>query len=135
MDWQPKNILNQIQQDSLIAEVKEDEIKDAIWRMKEGKAPGADGFTVTFLKNAWDIMGKDVICAVQHFFSFDRLLLEINATFISLIHKTMEVSKFCDFRPISLCNLLYKFITKIMSNMLQGVIGSLVSANQTAFIK
>lgn len=97
--------------------------------MKEGTALGPDGFTVTFFKKAWEVMEKDVIRVVQHFFHTGRLLHEVNSTFISLIPKTVEASKFCDYRPISLCNLLYKFITKIMSNRLQRVMIFLVSAN------
>lgn len=79
-------------------------------------------------------MGRDVTMAVQHFFTSGRLLYEINSTFICLIPKMVE-AKFSEFRPISLCNLLHKFITNILSNHLQGVMNFLVRENQTTFIK
>lgn len=134
-DCQPKNCLNQEQQDSLTEEVTDEEIKDVLWHMKESKALGPDEFTVTFFKHAWDIMGKDVTEAIQYIFNSGRLLRETNSTFISLIPKMIEAMKFSEFRPISLCNLLYKIIMKIMDNRMQGVMNFLVRENQTAFIK
>lgn len=71
-------------------------------------------------------MGKDVTEAIQYFFNSGRLLRETNSTFISLIPKMVEATKFSEFRPISLCNLLYKIITKIMANIMQGVMNLLV---------
>lgn len=58
-----------------------------------------------------------------------------NSTFISLIPKSADVTEFGDYRPIALCNLIYKFITKIIANWLKVVMNSLVSLNQTAFIE
>lgn len=72
---------------------------------------------------------------IKYFFKFGKLKAGTNATFISLIPKKLDVESLNDFRPISLCNLLYKFITKIMSNCLRRVMDTLVRINQTAFIQ
>ncbi|KAI9157818.1 hypothetical protein LWI28_028552 [Acer negundo] len=39
-----------------------------------------------------------------------------------------------DYRPISLCSVLYKIITKAMTNRLRGVMGEIISETQCAFI-
>lgn len=40
----------------MIREVHEDEIKEAMFGIGEGTAPGFDGFTSAFFKSAWDVV-------------------------------------------------------------------------------
>jgi hypothetical protein len=62
------------------------------------------------------------------------LLKEVNATIITLAPKKINPSSMGDFRPISCCNVIYKCITKILSNRMLPFLGDLVSMNQSAFI-
>jgi len=87
-----------------------------------------------FQKN-WETKGKDVTAVVLSFFMSGRLLKEINHTFVSLVPKSSAATSLTGFRPISCCNLLYKIITKVLANMLQHVIGELISPNQSAFLQ
>lgn len=73
--------------------------------------------------------------AIKNFFEKRRLLKEINSTFTVLIPKVPNAATQDQFRPISLCNFLYKVITKILANRLKQVIPSLVRPTQTTFIK
>ncbi|XP_077246059.1 uncharacterized protein LOC143885903 [Tasmannia lanceolata] len=99
------------------------------------KSPGPDGFNGEFFKAFWYLIKNDVVKAVQNFFVTGNLLKEVNATFITLIPKSTD-SCFPDkYRPISLCNFLYKIISKILDNRLHSVLGDIISQNQTAFIK
>nr|GEY39652.1 putative reverse transcriptase domain-containing protein [Tanacetum cinerariifolium] len=52
----------------MIRDVTDDEIKNALYSMKDDKAPGLDGFTGAFFKKAWDIVGTDFIRAIKEFF-------------------------------------------------------------------
>ncbi|XP_043697156.1 uncharacterized protein LOC122647928 [Telopea speciosissima] len=127
--------LDYVQQDSLIGKVSNKEIREVVFSMKNSKAPGPDGFGAGFFKHSWEVVGEELTLAVKWFFSKSILPDSINATFISLIPKTEDVTSFAGYRPIALCNLFYKIITKILSNRLQGVVGKVVSDNQSAFIK
>jgi hypothetical protein len=115
-------------------EVTEEEIRDAIFHMKANKAPSPDGFFAEFYKAAWPIVGKEVVKAIKNFFLSSVLLKEVNATIITLVPKKINPSSMGDFRPISCCNVIYKCITKILSNRMLPFLGDLVGMNQSAFI-
>lgn len=134
-EWPPDLMLSKEKKINLVKEVNDEEIKGVIWSSKEGTTPGPDDFTLSFFKYTWEVVGKEVILAVKHFFQSSRLLRETNTTFVTLIPKVLETESLKDYRPISLCNLLYKFITKIMANKLKKVVSSIVRPNQTTFIK
>lgn len=44
--------------------VLEEEVKYILFSMPENKSLGPDGFTVEFFKEAWEVVGKDVMGAV-----------------------------------------------------------------------
>lgn len=58
----------------------------------------------------------------------------LNFTCVTLIPKSSELKKVGDFRPISLCNVLYKLIVKALANKLKLALNEIVSKNQSAFI-
>ncbi|GJW76412.1 RNA-directed DNA polymerase, eukaryota, partial [Tanacetum coccineum] len=58
-----------------------------------------------------------------------------NSSFITLIPKVNDAKFIKDFRPISLIECQYKIVGKFLANRLSSVIGSLVSKEQSAFIR
>jgi len=77
----------------------------------------------------------EVTESISHFFLTGRIMHEINHTFLTFVRKTQNASSLSDYRPISCCNIIYKFISKILSNRLQVLIGDLISHNQHVFLK
>ena len=64
-----------------------------------------------------------------------HILLTLNATFLSLIPKLGEVVLFDQFKLISLCNAIYKIITKVISNRLNPILPYIVSPEQLVFLE
>ncbi|GJS97584.1 hypothetical protein Tco_0804552 [Tanacetum coccineum] len=119
----------------MVRPISDSEIKNAMFEIKDSKAPGPDGYTSRFYKLAWSIVGTEVSQAVREFFLTGKLLGEVNATLISLVPKIPTPNKVSNFRPIACCNVLYKFISKIMTNRIKDVLGKLVNENQIMVIK
>ncbi|GJV17974.1 protein LAZ1 [Tanacetum coccineum] len=106
------------------------EIKTAMFDIGDDKAPGPDVYTSMFFKKGRDVVGADVCKAIHDLFSNGKLLNEINHTFMTLIPKIATPQKVNDYRPISCCNVIYKCISKIITNRIKDV----VSENQSAFV-
>lgn len=119
----------------LLKNVSPEEVKEAVFQMGPWKAPGPDGYPAMFYQAYWGIVGEKVINAVQHFFISGCMDPKINVTHIVLVPKSSNPKKVSDFRPISLCNVLYKVISRIIVNRLKGLMPMLISENQSAFIK
>lgn len=98
------------------------------------KAPTPDGLNAQFFKIHWPVMGQEVTDFVLNFLNGERDLTEINSTCISLCPKVRSPRKVSQFRPISLCNVIYKLITKVLTNRLKLVLPSVISLTQGAFI-
>ncbi|GKD53733.1 aspartic peptidase [Tanacetum coccineum] len=118
----------------MIRPITDLEIKTAMFSIGDDKAPGPDGYTSAFFKKGWDIVGHDVCKAVHDFFINGQLLKEINHTFIALIPKVSTPHRINDYRPISCCNVIYKCISKILTNRIIEGIKEVVSDNQSAFV-
>ena len=58
----------------------------------------------------------------------------LNETLITLIPKHLEADCLASFRPISLCNTVYKVVTKIIVRRLRPFLPKLISPFQTAFV-
>lgn len=68
------------------------------------------------------------------FLNVDADLADFNHTYIVLIQKGNNPQKVSEYRPISLCNVTYKMITKVLPNRLKLILSSVMSPNQCAFM-
>ena len=110
------------------------EVKQALKQMKPLTAPSPDDMPPLFFKSYWSIVGNDVIEATLSVLNNGVMPANINHTFISLIPKINASTNHKDFRPISLCNVIYKIISKTIANRLKKIIPKLVSETQSAFM-
>lgn len=112
-----------------------EEIRTSVFSLDPDSAPGPDGFSGVFYQSCWNIIAKDLCAFVRAFFCGASLPKGYSATLLSLIPKIDCPQSFSDFRPISLCNFSYKIISKILASRLESLLPSLISANQSGFVK
>ena len=82
----------------------------------------------------WHIVGDNVVSVVLEFLNTSYLLPDLNHTYIVLIPKIKNPVKVSDYRPISLCNVIYKIIAKVLANRLKQVLPHIISPTQSAFV-
>ncbi|XP_021721866.1 uncharacterized protein LOC110689389 [Chenopodium quinoa] len=126
--------LSESQRQMLLAPFTVEEIKHAMFSIGDEKSPGLDAFPSAFFKTHWNRVGDQVIKAVQFFFAHGYLLKDWNRTFLVLLPKIDHPELISQFRPIGLCNVVYKCIAKCLSHRLRGVLPSLISEFQNAFV-
>ena len=115
--------------------VSEEEVSEVLKEMQNGKALGPDGLNVDFFKACWNIVKQDIMNVVEDSRRDRTILKALNTAFISLIPK-QELAQTPDrFRPISLCNVVYKIISKVVANRLKPLLPTLVSMEQSSYVE
>lgn len=103
-------------------------------QMHPNKAPGPDGMAPLFFITYWDIVGQAVTKVVLSSFKSGTLPPILNHSFITLISKKKRPKFVTDFWPISLSNVLYKLVAKVLANRLKGILHQIISPTQSAFV-
>jgi hypothetical protein len=118
----------------LLKEYSTEEVELALSQMHPLKSPGPDGFAACFYQKSWATVKIDVCMAVLDFLNNGVFDNDLNVTHIVLIPKKKNPSFLTDYRPISLCNVLYKLIAKVIANRLKKVLAIIISPSQSAFV-
>lgn len=138
MDFFMSNITPKVTDDMnsyFTSSFSEEEVSKALFQMHPDKAPGPDGFLTLFFQHFWREVKDEVVKEVLGFLNNDILDNRLNETNIILVPKKKEPTKVEDFRPINLCNVSMKIITKTLANRLSSCLPSIVSEYQSAFVR
>lgn len=108
----------------------------ALKQLSNNKSPGSDGFPTEFYKFFW----QDIKCIVYDSYNFafknGKLSSEQRRGILSIIpKKDKDLRWLKNWRPLSLLNTDYKILTKILATRLQKVVDSIISQDQSGYIK
>jgi hypothetical protein len=87
-----------------------------------------------FYKRFWDLCGYEVFTTSKQWLQRGRFPPQLNNTNIVLIPKIDNPTSMKDLRPISLCNVIYKIISKVLANRLKLLLNMYISLEQSAFV-
>ena len=112
---------------SLNTPITNKEIFEGLWVLKPFKAPGLDGLHVGFSQRFQLIVGNSMREEVKRVFSSGVIPNYMNQTLITFIPKCKSPESLSNYRSISLCNTIYKIVTKIIVNQIRPFLFELVS--------
>jgi len=115
---------------SLTHPVSKIEVAAALNSMKPFKALGLDGFQCIFFKQYWHSVGDDIFKLVHLAFETGHFDPAISDILIALIPKIESSNTYK--RPINLCNITYKIITKVFIHRLKPILGTIISPYQSS---
>lgn len=98
------------------------------------KAPIIDRIPALFYKKFWSIVGDQTTEACLQILNNGVSLDEVNNTIIHLIPKLSNPSSPSDYRPLSLCNVLYKINVKVLANRLKVILPVIILEEQSTFV-
>ena len=113
--------------DSLDADVIDKEIRTSFWSLKAFKAPGPDGLHTGFFQRFWLVVGRSVMEEVKKVFLLKEVPEFLNSTLISLIPKIPGPKTLSNYRPISLCNTVYRIVSKVIVARLRPLLDQVIS--------
>ena len=120
--------------DFLLWEFKEAEVWSALKQMHPTKSPSPDGMSPIFFQTYWEVVGSSVINCVTQTLKTGIMPSGLNNTYICLIPKVKCPQEITEFRPISLCNVVYKIVSKVLANRLNLILLEVINESQSAFV-
>lgn len=118
--------------DYLRRDISAGEVRAALFSMQNLKYPSPDGFHPLFFKSQWDIVGPSIVKFIHDRFLEPSKIKDVNGTLITLIPNCDDPERVSQFRPIALCNFIYKVITKVIALRLRSIMPYIV--NQSSFV-
>eukprot|EP00253_Pinus_taeda_P024864 PITA_24864 len=112
--------------------VTEDELLAAMKASKNDRSSGPDGWPIEFFLHFFDLFKADLLEASR---KSGNIHSALSSTLIALIPKKGDSASFLNYRPISLCNSLFKIISKIIVERLKPVFNCFITRDQHTFLK
>eukprot|EP00253_Pinus_taeda_P023736 PITA_23736 len=134
IDAELRELEEEEEAENLIREVSKEEVESIIKSMAKDKSPGPDGWTIELFQHFFEQIGTELTEVVEESRRKGEIYTPFNSTFIALIPKKEDLESFEDFRPISLCNSLYKIIAKVIAVRLKPILSKCISSEQFGFL-
>ena len=120
--------------EDLLRPFEASEVQIALKQMDFDIAPGPDRLPPMFYKKFWSKVGHDISKAVLAVLNSGTIPNDLNHTFLTLIPKIHSPRRVTDFKLISLSNVLYKLVAKVLPYRLKPLLPKLISEKQSAFM-
>ena len=126
--------IGEVEHDLLEKRFKKEEVVQVLKNLQGDKFPGPDRFTMAFFQKCWSVVDRDEMGFFEEVYEHCTFEKSLNASFITLIPKKVNVVNIRDFRPISLIGSMCKLLAKVLANKFRGVLDGLISDSQNVFV-
>ena len=138
--FNPENIttLNDVEKESCEGLLNEEECANALKDLSNNKTPGTDGLPAEFYRFFWPDIRHDLLASYNYAFQHGTISIsQIDRRgIISLIlKKSKDKTILENLRPISLLNVDYKILTKVISKRIEKVLPVLINPDLTGYVK
>ena len=116
--------------------VNEEECTNALKDFDNNKTPGTDGLPAEFYRFFWPDICHDLLASYNFASQHGMLSISQRRGIISLIPKKSKDKTILEnLRPISLLNVDYKILTKVIAKRIEKVLPTLINPDQTGYVK
>ena len=115
-------------------EISQDELLAAAKAMAKQRAPSPDGVGVEFFLFYWDLLGGEFTNLIKYSLISGALPQGMTRGLIFLLFKAGEREKLGNWRPLTLLNVTYKMLAKLLQLRLSSMLPKVISPDQTAFV-
>ncbi|CAN0866742.1 LINE-1 retrotransposable element ORF2 protein [Linum grandiflorum] len=89
-----------------------------MFAMHPDKISRPDGFNKDFYQKMWEDIGETVVAACREWLDKGDVPAKLQATTIVLLPKVAHPKQMTELQPISMCNVLYRLVAKVLANRL-----------------
>jgi hypothetical protein len=129
------SLVTQEQNAALLRPFTIEEVDQALQDTPKSKAPGPDGFTSDFFHHCWPMIRTEVWEILEDSRVTGKVLQALNATFLTLVPKEGHAHQAKQYRPIALCNVIYKLLTKVIARRLKLILPTIISPEQSGYVE
>jgi len=126
--------VSQLENEFLVDQFSETEVRTTVFQMNHNKAPGPDGFPPEFYQVFWETIMDDLMALFREFHNGSLPLHCLNFGTIILLPKQTDAMRIQQYRPICLLNVSFKMFTKVATNIISSVAQKIIRPTQTAFL-
>ena len=131
----PEAQLSQDSKNDLERDIAREEIAKAIKKMPNNKSPGEDGIIVEFYKMFWNLIGDDLHEVFLNGLENEELAYSQYLALIILLYKKGPRENIKNWRPISLLNVDYKILSKVLAERLKQVLPEIIHTDQKGCVE
>ena len=136
--FSPENVTTLTEEEMKSCEglINEVECTNALTDFNSNKTPGSDGLSAEFYRFFWPDICHDLIASYNYAFQHGTLSISQRRGIISLIPKKGKDKTILEnLTPISLLNVDYKILIKVVANRIEKILPLLINPDQTGYVK
>ena len=129
--------LTESQQEMLVEEIDLEEVKEVIKELETNKSPGVDGLTTEFYKHHIDVLSPVLQEVYNEILSMLQMVESNKMGATRLVSKLagLLVPLVSQLRPITLLNVDYKILSKILTKRIMKVLSSVIRSSQSCSVE